>query len=186
MIYFVRHGESELNRHMLSGGDFVFDDHYDAPLTELGREQVAETAEKLKNTNIDVVVTSGLRRAIETGEIINRYHGVPMVAMKGLDERKVLTDATTMEEWGKAFEFGYEADPGIEKLGSFRDRVVQAIKEIREKYGDKDVLVAAHGGVGHVVRRYFSGEPWEGNIRKVFLGNAEVEEFEFGDLGGEK
>jgi len=81
MIYFVRHGESESNVNQKMGGMWAFEVDVDSPLTEVGREQARETAEKLKGKKIDVVVTSGLVRAKDTAEIINRYHGAPVVEM---------------------------------------------------------------------------------------------------------
>lgn len=182
MIYFVRHGESEENAYLKRGGVRVFEEHYNTPLTETGKKQAAEAAKRLKGVNIDVIVTSGLERAIQTGEVINRYHRVPMVVMEDLNERedRRRSVGSGNDGWHNSFEFGREADPEIERLEDFRDRVVRAIEEIRNKYGAEDVLIVAHGGVSHVFRQYFLGEPWEGNIRKVFLDNAEVEEFDFG------
>ena len=181
MIYFVRHGESEANKNMSEGGLFSFEEHYDAPLTEKGKEQARETAEVLKDKSIDIVVTSGLLRAIETGKIINGKHEAPMLEMVDLNEREDRREGVGdgMKGWNESFDFDYDANPSIEKLEEFKDRVVRAIEEIKVKYGDKDVLVVAHGGVSHVFRRYFSGRPWEGNIREVKMKNAEVVSFEF-------
>lgn len=45
------------------GGDPL---HYDAPLSELGHEQVRRTRELLRNRAIDLVVTTPLTRALQT------------------------------------------------------------------------------------------------------------------------
>jgi uncharacterized phosphatase len=179
MIYFVRHGESEANRRMRNGEKVEFAEKYYAPLTQTGREQAQETAEVLKDTNIDLVITSGLERAIDTGKIINQYHHAPTIVMDNLNERRDKRTADTDAEWHNSFEFERKAHPDIEALDDFKDRVVRTIEEIKEKYGDKNVLVVAHGGTSHIFRRYFSGEPWEGNIRKVMMKTAEVAEFNF-------
>ena len=184
MIYFVRHGESEANAFLRDGGVWSFDKHNDSPLTERGRGQARDTAEKLKNKNIDIVVTSGMKRAKETADIINGgYHDAPVVEYDGLNERWDKRDGareTHEDEWQKAFEFGYDAEEGIERLEDFRDRVVGAMEQIREKYGDDDILIVAHEGMSHVLRRYFGGGLWEGNIRMERMGNGEVVEFDFG------
>ena len=181
MIYFVRHGESEGNVIVASGAMISPIEHRDLPLTELGREQAENTAKELRDVNIDIVVTSGLKRAIETAEIINRYHGAPTVRKEGLNERedrRALVEGRD-EEWAKSWDFEYDADPGIEDLGEFRDRVLKALREVEAEYRDKNILMVAHGGVSHVLRRYFEGGKWEGNIRMVRLRNAEVIEFDF-------
>jgi len=190
MIYYVRHGQSESNVHLHEGGEWIYEVHNDAPLTAEGRRQAEETGERLRDTKIDVVVTSGLSRARDTGAIINQFHGVPVVVMEELNERVdrrvgTMDSGGRDEEWHKSFEFGYEAYPGIERLEDFRDRVMRAIKRIEKEYEGKNVLVAAHGGVSYVFRRYCEGGKWEGNIRDtVRMKNAEVVEFDLKGLKG--
>ena len=182
MIYFVRHAESEENvrRESADDGEILsWEEWKDTGLTKRGREQARETAEKMKDKKIDVMVTSGLRRVKETGEIINRYHGAPVVVMEELNEREDRESGVTTEEFRRSFGFGEEVNSGIERLEDFRDRVVRAIEEIELKYGEKNVLVVSSGGVSHVFRRYFGSGVWEGNIREVHMANGEVVEFEF-------
>ena len=186
MIYFVRHGESEGNAMGETSAFCIPNEWLDPPLTEKGRQQARETAEKLRDKKIDVVVTSKLKRAQETGKIINKYHGVSVIEVDELNERRD-DRAEVVErgdrEWHNSFDFGYEANPDIENLEKFRDRVISAIEKVRNEFGDKDVLVVAHHGVSHIFRRYFNGEPWEGNIRITMMRNAEVVEFDFEGLG---
>lgn len=60
----IRHGESTFNAaHRATGIDPM---HFDAPLTETGRAQVAEARERLRSVEIDLVVTSPLTRALQT------------------------------------------------------------------------------------------------------------------------
>ena len=189
MIYYLRHGESEANEQMRDGDVLGLDEYYkfhDVPLTELGRRQAREAAKKLQGKDIEVIVTSGLKRTIETGEIINESLGVPLIMTEDLNERVDRREIVGWgdEGWNRAFDFGHVADPGIEKLEDLKNRVVRAIEMIRRDYGDKNVLVVGHGGVSHVFRRYFSGEPWEGNIRVVRMKNVEIAEFEFGKEEG--
>lgn len=63
-IDIVRHGETFLNQLNRAQGwvDFELSDH--------GREQAAATGEALKNNKYNVVVSSDLRRAVETRNII--------------------------------------------------------------------------------------------------------------------
>ena len=63
-IYCIRHGESTFNAaHRATGLDPM---HFDAPLTEAGREQVAAARESLREIPFELVVTSPLTRALQT------------------------------------------------------------------------------------------------------------------------
>lgn len=64
IVHCIRHGQSTFNAHF----DATREDplHFDAPLTELGRLQVAERAPELRGYSYELVVTSPLTRAIQT------------------------------------------------------------------------------------------------------------------------
>jgi len=63
-VFFMRHGE---------GVDDV-EDRYggwgDLPLSKKGKEQVKDSVEKVKRTNVDKILSSPLKRAMETADII--------------------------------------------------------------------------------------------------------------------
>lgn len=62
-IYFIRHGETELNRTHVHQGP-------DVPLSGIGREQIEKTAEALKELPTTKLYTSDLQRARESAGII--------------------------------------------------------------------------------------------------------------------
>lgn len=64
-IYFVRHGESEVNASPVLNGI------RDSKLTEKGRGQAAFLGKRLLKLRIDTVLSSTLPRARQTAEIIN-------------------------------------------------------------------------------------------------------------------
>lgn len=65
LIYFVRHGQTELNAKNIRQGP-------DGPLSEQGRAQVLQTAKKFprKRDKPQVIISSPFQRARETAEII--------------------------------------------------------------------------------------------------------------------
>jgi broad specificity phosphatase PhoE len=64
IIHCIRHGQSTFNAHFAEfGADPI---HFDALLTDLGHQQVAERAEELRLHPYELVVTSPLTRAIQT------------------------------------------------------------------------------------------------------------------------
>ena len=66
VLYVVRHGETDWNKVKRVQG------HTDIPLNEYGRHLARETAKGLKETRIDLAITSPLIRAKETA-----YKAVP-------------------------------------------------------------------------------------------------------------
>ncbi len=71
-LFLVRHGETEFN---IKG---VMQGHVDSPLTDLGIKQAKDTAELVKEMNIDVLASSDLKRAIDTAEIISVAINIPV------------------------------------------------------------------------------------------------------------
>ena len=66
VVHLIRHGQSTFNAHYSATG--VDPLHFDARLTELGRQQVAAARERLARQAYEVVLASPLTRAIETAE----------------------------------------------------------------------------------------------------------------------
>ncbi len=75
-VYFVRHGETELNeRHIHQSPS--------TPLSPKGREQAVTVGEYLRSVNPDVLISSEYTRALETARIVGFFVGLtPQV--KGL------------------------------------------------------------------------------------------------------
>ncbi len=154
-VTLVRHGETDWN---LSGKvqGYASDPH----LTELGKEQVKQTASELKGKKYDLVISSDLPRAVESAEIISEELGIPFVdRLKNLRER----DDGDME--GKTFEeissnhpeferineykvgFHYRTPPNGETFSELISRVNSVHEYLMEKYAGKKILIVSHHGV---------------------------------------
>lgn len=147
-ILLARHGESDWNR------DQRWQGHADRPLTELGRRQARELAERLAHTDLDAVYSSDLRRAQETAEIVGRTHGLDVKTMPALREVDVgswsgLTRAEAEQRYPEGYlrwlagEEGWDDGETYDELGA---RVVGAVREIAADHPGERVLVLAHGG----------------------------------------
>ena len=68
LILLVRHGETVDNARQIMQGQTQ------GELNEQGRRQAREVADRLKDEPVDVVLSSDLRRAVQTAEIIARPH----------------------------------------------------------------------------------------------------------------
>ena len=80
-IYLVRHGETVDNARQIMQGQTQ------GALNERGREQARQVAVRLAAEAIDAVVSSDLRRAVQTAEIIAVPHGLPVLTTPLLRER---------------------------------------------------------------------------------------------------
>ena len=80
-IYLVRHGETVDNARQVMQGQTQ------GELNDTGRAQAVTVAERLASEQIDAVVASDLRRAIQTAEIISVRHGLPVTTTPLLRER---------------------------------------------------------------------------------------------------
>lgn len=94
-VYFVRHGESQFNttkKHQ----------HKDVPLTEKGIEQAQALSKRLRNHQIDNIISSRYERASQTAIVIGKTINVPVEYNDLLFEVRVPSElvgkATTDED----------------------------------------------------------------------------------------
>ena len=155
-LVLVRHGQSDWNRKNLFTG------WKNPGLTDQGVSEAENTGEKLKEQgfNFDVMFTSELKRAQNTGEIILEKLNEPNLATiksVNLNERDY-GDLTGMNKDEARTEFGEEQvhiwrrsydvpPPGGESLKDTYDRVIPYFEsDIMPEINDsKNVLIAAHG-----------------------------------------
>ena len=71
-FYVTRHGEAVWNVHNKICG------RTDVELTEKGREQAGELAERVKDYDIDLIITSPLQRAFETAQTVANKCRIPL------------------------------------------------------------------------------------------------------------
>ncbi len=160
-LYIIRHGETRLNQEGRLQGQV------DEPLNEKGRELAIVTGEALKDIPFDLVITSPLCRAKETGILASRAS-----AEKQGKEIPVLEDKRIIEiDWGKwdcqgilpsnfsvpigieAFNlfytnpFDFEYDPDGESIMDVVIRTGDFFQELihNPEYQDKTILISTHG-----------------------------------------
>ena len=177
MIYIVRHGETDWNVLGKVQGS------KDIPLNEKGKEQALFTKGELYNKEIDLIIVSPLKRAIETAEIINSDRNLPMIIDDRIRERcfgefegEEFTVLDTKPFWDYYVNEQYET---AESVQDFFKRIYDFLDDITIKYKDKNVLLVTHGGVSLPVYCYFSKIIPEGSLIKanIMLGNCEIEVF---------
>ena len=163
VLYLVRHGETVDNANQIMQGQTQ------GELNENGLRQAHELCEQWKSREIDVVMASDLKRAVDTAAIIAVPHGLKVVTTPLLRER----------DWG-GFTGRYipslknEVWPDdIETLENLLSRAGEFIAYVRKTYPGKKVLAVGHGIINKAVQAvYFKKLMSE--IQK--MSNAEVRE----------
>lgn len=175
-LFVVRHGETDWNVKKILQG------RADIPLNEKGKEQAKHTRELLKNTHIDAVFSSPLKRARETAEIITEGRGLEIHNDDRLLERDFGeyegVDKTT---FAYADLWAYEKNIQYKKAENIRDffkRIYGFLDEIKAKYPDGSVMIVTHGGVTKIVRCYAEGMVPDDEIAAFLVGNAGYSEYE--------
>ena len=170
-LYFVRHGQTDINAGTVKDLAAQFDE----PLNSDGVEQAKQLAEQLSDNKFNAIISSPAQRSLQTAQIINRFHNLDVQ----LDDawRELFTvgylDATS---WHDAFDFDREtAVEGIEPIRDFFNRIYTALDSLKATYGKEDfVLVVSHGGTHQAVYAYVNKLPLTGNMRLSPMKNCEV------------
>lgn len=131
------------------------------PLTELGRRQAQELAERMRLEPIAAVYSSQATRAQQTGAPLAAVHNLELQIIDGVHEVFVgeledRTDQEGIEAYAKVYypwtrgEL-HHAMPGGETGIEVRDRFISAVAQIRAKHEQEHpegtVVLVSHGGV---------------------------------------
>jgi broad specificity phosphatase PhoE len=169
-LYFVRHGQTDANIGRENADPSAW---LDGPLTELGIEQAKQTALELKDIKFDAIISSPLKRALQTAEYVNKYHKLPLKIDRAWRERDAEVYAD-INMWNDVFDFDKNIElKNGESLTEFFERVYEALDNLKQEYPSKTVLIASHGGVQHALYAYANQLPWTGNIRISPMKNCE-------------
>lgn len=158
-VYFIRHGQSEANLHNIISNR-TLNKH---GLTELGRQQAEEAANRLKQTvsHLQAIYASPLLRARQTASIIARQFGLSadhVLVTPAVIERNpgILEGLSKPEDWeqymGMALawrEGNLDArEEGGESFNNIRARFEPFIHHLRSEHKDRpgDVIVIGHAG----------------------------------------
>lgn len=162
-IYLIRHGETDFN---IKGCYYGWTD---CGLTQVGIEQSKALQRVFKDIEYDVMVSSDLKRAIETALIINDgskpvYDNRLRELNFGLWEGKSYQEVTAQytEHWNLWIEDWANAAPTEgESVAAMYNRVSQFIEEALHKYKDKSIVIIGHNGTLRMLAAYLLGLPLE-------------------------
>lgn len=148
IVYIVRHGATEHNVTKRFN-------NLDTPLSESGESQAFDIAKRFKKIDIDVIISSSLTRAKQTGEIVSERTGIKHESsdlfVEGLYSAKALGrsfDEPEIREIIREFyenftNKGFRQDGG-ENFEDLKRRALSALKYL-ENRKEGSILVISHG-----------------------------------------
>lgn len=175
VIYLLRHGETE-------GPKNVYKGHIDVPLSERGIKQVEKVSEALKEKRekcgLDkaIILSSPLKRALETAHILGKNLGIEVKSMDILKERSFgKWEGMSIDEIISSYPEDFArwrenpahfSPPEGESTIEVSIRAKNAIEEILTHYKGYQVFITAHGGINRVILCNILNIPLE-NIFRV-------------------
>lgn len=177
-LYVIRHGQTDWNLENRIQG------HTDTKLNETGRRQAQEIAEKFKNINLDLIISSPLSRALDTAQIINQYKKLPIVLNANLKERcfgdfegktdlsAYNCDINTLLDYHLNY-----SENSIEPIQDLFTRVKNFIEYCKHTYPNKSILISTHGGICQALECILLKLPLETNLQTLSLKNCEYRRY---------
>ena len=179
-FYYVRHGQTVWNvENKICGAT-------DSPLTEAGRNQAKEVAEKIlaEGLHIDEILYSPLSRARDTAMEISKAIGVPARVEVRLVEQDFGKWEGTARN-GEAFRLAKQSfatsNEGGESMLKLCQRIYNLMDELK-KEPDKVRLLVAHNGIARAVQSYFTDMTNE-EFAAFGIRNCEIRRFDFAQEG---
>jgi len=152
MLYVARHGQTVWNAQNKVCGIT------DVDLTEKGIEQAKTLAYLVESQNLNLILSSPLRRAVDTSKIIANICNIPIEVDRRLIEQNYGI-YEGVDRKNEAFlnnkrNFAYKY-PNGESMMQVAYRVYGLIDDIRYKYPKDNILIISHGGVCRIINTYF-------------------------------
>lgn len=176
-ILIVRHGKTEWNKEKRAAG------LTDIELNEDGIKQAEELRDKLKDVNFDLIISSPLKRAVKTANIINECHGKEIKIEEGATERNLGIYEGQPNEQDIFNEIRYYTkNVPVEKgedCKTYTEKVSKFLEETIKTYNGKidTLLIVSHGFFLRSAMWYFNGVPTEPE-EVVRFKNCQVDEYD--------
>ncbi len=162
-IYLIRHGQTDWN---VQGR---FQGREDIPLNENGMEQAKICGEVLQGTQFQAIISSPLKRASKTAQIIGKYVSVDQIITdEGITERDFSkVSGMTAQERDAFYASGEQDDK--EPWDDLCARMFATMKTYAEQYPNQNIIMISHGAsINSVLSVLSQGKTGTG---KIFLKN---------------
>ena len=152
-LYVIRHGETLINaKEIINSINCV-------GLNKKGKMQAEEAGIKVRELDIDLILCSPLRRAVQTCRIINK-NKIKVIYDRRLMERNAgnmqfkKNDSVDLNVWYDITkERIYKNSEGFKSL---LERAGKVIEHVKTKYPDKNILFSTHGDMCKAIYAYIN------------------------------
>lgn len=163
-LYFVRHGLSVMNK------QGIFSGRTETPLASEGVQQAELAGKHAASLHIDCIVSSPMKRAIDTATIIAQQIGYPA-------DKIIISDLFMERAFGPLEGTAYQPNlkmehiEGVEPAEGIVKRAKAGVEYLHSLPNDT-ILVVSHGAIGRALRHCLNpATPFHGTKR---FQNAEV------------
>ena len=190
IVYFIRHGESELNAKQIHQDKSV-------KLTAKGIQQAHNVADRFIDVPIDVILSSPFVRAKQTADIISEKLNIPVelnpllseikrpteIEGKHINDPQVVRIKNVIRKNWENPEFRYSDEENFHELKSRAKKIINELSKLNKDH----VLVVTHGYMIGITLSFLTfGDDLRSrevfSIRKLFsLSNTGVTVFKFED-----
>ena len=186
-VYFMRHGETDLNREGRMQGQS------DYPLNETGRAQARQAGARFaaQGLRFDRVYSSPLSRALETAALASGYAPEQIE----IDERLLEMgygpyEALRFEELGEDV-FRFLRDPehvpapeGMEPIPALVERLGDFLRSLAAEEGEERILVVSHGVAIRAMLRNLQqvSSAWRMPIENCVLYQSSIRQGRFSEI----
>jgi len=180
-IIIIRHGKAENPNKIWVG-------QRDIDLSKQGIEEAKRLGSFLKdNYNVDLIISSDLKRAYKTAEIISKMLNAKVIKIKdfremnhgdvdGLTEEEFITKyPQILEAWEKDIDIRF---PKGENMEDLEKRVLPKFLELIEKSNDKTILFVLHKTVILCIIGWFFKTPYT-HRHRLKINNCSITEIEY-------
>jgi 2,3-bisphosphoglycerate-dependent phosphoglycerate mutase len=146
-VYFVRHAEPNHNN---------MDDR-NRELTAKGLKDRKLVTEFLKDKNVDAVLSSPYKRAVDTVKDFADSIGLNITLIEDFRERKIESEqiddiyAACKKRWEN---FDYKYSDG-ESLNEVQERNISALMNVLNNYEGENIVIGSHGTALSTIINYF-------------------------------
>lgn len=156
MLVTIRHGKTDYNEKRLFSG------LGDEPrLTKESLLKAYDLGKELIELNLEVAFVSPLARARQTLEEINKSLNIPTYIENDFIERDFKEYENTLIDLIDPKDY-WDMDNckkyDMETLDELVERVERALRNIKEKYSNKNILIVAHSGVCRAIKYIVEGK----------------------------
>lgn len=145
-LYFVRHAHSNYSS-----------DELGRPLSEKGFADASRITDILIDQEIDYVISSPYKRAIQTVEGISRFIDREIQIINGFKERKLSNEP--VKDFSHVISKVWENEDfslvGGESNRIAQQRGIEATFQVLDRYNDKNVVIGTHGNLMVLIMNFF-------------------------------